>query len=71
MLNFPPITALLNRFTYLKSAKIPVPKSYRLPKSMNKLTLNEPVKRDISGPTVKTDFLQKFKKKRKEKDIDH
>ena len=42
---FPPITTLLNRPTYHKSAKVspsPFPKSYGNPKSMNKLTLNEP-----------------------------
>ena len=42
---FPPITALLNRPTYHKSANVsppPIPKSHGNPKSMNKLTLNEP-----------------------------
>ena len=42
---FPPITALLNRPTYHKSAKVShhsFPKSYGNLKSMNKLTLNEP-----------------------------
>ena len=42
---FPPITALLNRPTYHKRSKVsppPFPKSYGNPKSMNKLTLNEP-----------------------------
>ena len=42
---FAPITAFLKRYTYHKSAKAslhPVPKSYGYPKSMNKLTLNEP-----------------------------
>ena len=42
---FPPITALLNGPTYHKSAKVSPPpflKSYGNPKSMNKLTLNEP-----------------------------
>ena len=47
---FPPITALLNRPTYHKSAKVspqPFPKSHGNPKSMNKLTLNEPAKRAV------------------------
>ena len=42
---FPLITALLNRSTYYRSAKglhHLVPKSYGRPKSVNKLTLNEP-----------------------------
>ena len=42
---FPPITALLNRPTYHKSAKVsphPFPKSHGNPKSMNKLILNKP-----------------------------
>ena len=44
---FPLITALLNMPTYHKSAKVsppPFPKSHGNPKSMNKLTLNEPAK---------------------------
>ena len=43
-----PNHCLLNRSTYYKSAKAqhhPVPKSYGHPKSMNKLTLNEPAKK--------------------------
>ena len=43
--NFPLITAMLNRSTYYRSAKVLhhlVPKSYGRPKSVNKLTLNEP-----------------------------
>ena len=43
---FPPMTALLNMPTYHKSAKVSPPpfpkKSHGNPKSMNKLTLNEP-----------------------------
>ena len=42
---FPPITAFLNMPTYHKSAKVshhPFLKSHGNPKSMNKLTLNEP-----------------------------
>ena len=42
---FSPITALLNMPTYHKSAKVsppPFPQSHGNPKSMNKLTLNEP-----------------------------
>ena len=42
---FPPITALLNRPTYHKRSKVsppPFPKSYGNPRSMKKLTLNEP-----------------------------
>ena len=43
---FPPITALLNRPTYHKSAKVsppPFPQILWNPKSINKLTLNETV----------------------------
>ena len=42
---FPPITALLNKPTYHKSANVsppPFPQILWDPKSMNKLTLNEP-----------------------------
>ena len=50
---FPPITVLLNRSTYLiikvpRSPLHPVPKSHGHPKSMNKLTLNEPAKIVVS-----------------------
>ena len=50
---FPPITALLNRPTYHKRSKVsppPFPQILWEPKSMNKLTLNEPAIRiAISG----------------------
>ena len=51
---FPPITTLLNRPTYHKSAKVsppPFPQILWEPKSMNKLTLNKPAKFSTEFPT--------------------
>ena len=49
-------TALLNRSTYHKSAKIFAPKSYGHLKSMNKLILNQPATMIAN----RTDVLQKL-----------